>query len=138
MKQIVQLIGAVMAGLVVSFLITVQFERLGEHWYPYPEINPSPIEYMQYMATSPALLHVLSILGYGLSVFFGVYVGGRLSPRNYCLRGAYITGFAYFLPIVIMLICFPRPVWAILGILTITTLFFLFSAFLLKKVSQNR
>jgi hypothetical protein len=119
MKKIVQTIGAVLAGIFVAFIITVQFEKLGAYWFPLPNPTPSPLEYMQYMATSPALLHVLSIIGYGVSVFLGAYVGGRLSPSFYRARGAYITGFSYLLPVVVMLVSFPRPIWAIMGILII-------------------
>jgi hypothetical protein len=135
MKQIVQTIGAVLAGIFVAFIMTVQFEKLGAYWFPLPNPHPSPLEYMQYMATSPALLHGLSILGYGISIFLGAYVGGRLSPSTHRSRGAYITGFSYLLPVVVLLISFPRPIWAILGILIIMLLSTRISVFLLQNRS---
>lgn len=133
MKQIVQTIGAVLAGIFVAFVVTVQFEKLGAFWFPLPNPNPSPLQYMEYMATSPALLHGLSILGYGISLFLGTYVGGRLSPAKHRSRGAYITGFAYLLPMVVMLVGFPRPAWAIIGILVIMLFSTRIAAFLLEK-----
>lgn len=133
MKQIVQTIGAVLAGIFVAFIVTVQFEKLGAYWFPLPNPHPSPLEYMEYLATSPALLHGLSILGYGVSLFLGAYVGGRLSPAMHCTRGAYITGFSYLLPVVVMLVGFPRPIWAILGILIIMLFSTRIAVFLIKK-----
>lgn len=133
MKQIVQTIGAVLAGVFVAFITTVQFEKLGAYWFPLPNPHPSPLEYMEYMATSPALLHGLSILGYGVSIFLGAYVGGRVSPSTHRSRGAYITGFSYLLPVVVMLVGFPRPIWAILGSLIIIPLSTRISVFLLQN-----
>jgi hypothetical protein len=137
MKQIVQTIAAVLVGLLVAFIITVQFEKLGAYWFPLPNPAPSPAEYMEYVATSPALLHGISIIGYGLSAFLGAYVGGRLSPKGRWKRGSYITGFSYLLPIVVLLISFPRPIWAIVSILLIIVVFTQFSAILQRKLIQN-
>lgn len=134
MKQIVFLILAVLAGLVVATLITVQFEKLGTYWYPLPKTNPSPLEYMQYMAASPILLHVLYILGYGLSVLVGGYVGGRLSPAQYRVRGVYLTGFTFILPVIVLIISVPRPIWAIVSILVIMVVFTVLSALIIEKL----
>ncbi len=138
MKQIVQTIAAVLAGLLVAFLITVQFEKLGDYFFPLAKHQRSPVEYMKYVASSPALLHVISIVGYGFSVFFGTYVGGRLSPKGKWKRGVYITGFTYLLPIVVLLISFPRPIWAIVSILLIIVVFTQLSAILGQKLFQNK
>lgn len=138
MKQIVQTIVAVLAGLLVAFLITVQFEKLGDYWFPLSKNQRSPIEYMNYVATSPALLHIISIVGYGFSTFLGTYVGGRLSPKGKWKRGVYITGFTFLLPIVVLLITFPRPIWAILSILLIVVSFTLLSATIQQKLIHNR
>ena len=138
MKQIVQTIVAVLLGLFVAFLITVQFEKLGNYLFPMPKASLSPAEYMAYLGSVPASLHGLSILGYGLSVFLGGYVGGRLSPLGKWKRGAYITGFCYLLPIIVLLISFPRPSWVFISILITMTLFTYLSGFILQKMYQNR
>ncbi len=138
MIKIVQTIIAVLLGLFVAFLITVQFERLGNYLFPLPQAAPSVVEYTEYMASLPVLLHLLSILGFGLSIFLGAYVGGRLSPLGQWKRGAYITGFCYLLPIVVLLISFPRPTWAVISILVIIFVFTYLSGLILKKVYQNR
>lgn len=138
MKQIVQTIVAVLLGLIVAFSITVQFEKLGNFLFPMPKEALSPAEYVAYLVSVPATLHGLSILGYGLSVFLGAYVGGRFSPFGHWKRGAYITGFSYILPVVVLLISFPRPLWASVSILSSIIIFTLFSVVLLKKVMQNR
>jgi hypothetical protein len=137
MQQLVQTIGAVLAGLLVAFLITVQFEKLGTYWYPFPNTNPNSEAYLSYMETAPMRLHLLNIVGFGVSVLLGAYVGGRLSPAKQQQRGAFITGFTYLLPLVIVLIVIPRPIWAIVSILLIVVLFTVFAAVILQKLSHN-
>lgn len=137
MRQLVQTIGAVLAGIVVAFLITVQFEKLGTYWFKLSHLNTYSNEYRQYMETAPASLHLLNMLGFGLSILLGTYVGGRLSPSNELVRGAYITGFTYLLPLVIVLIIVPRPIWAIIGILFIVVLFTVISATILQKMKKK-
>lgn len=115
MKKIIQLIGAVLVGLVVCLLITVQFEHLGAYWYPLPVLNPSPLEMAQYMADSPTQLHVLYVVGYGVSVWIGAYVAARFAPKPKQEMSVFIVSFCYLLGLIVFLISMPRPIWASLA-----------------------
>ncbi|MGI9192648.1 MAG: hypothetical protein ACR2IL_11060 [Chitinophagaceae bacterium] len=137
MRKIVQLIGAVLAGLVVSGFITRGFENMLAHFYPLPELMPSALEMANYVAEAPAELQVLQVFGFGLSAWFGGYVAGRFSPASKQELSAFVVAFCYLLGLIVFLISMPRPIWAALLCVGAVVLAPFLVVFIFRKMNQS-
>lgn len=111
MRRSVRLIGAVLAGIVLAFMVIRLSERVVTHFYPLRNSNPTVAELIEQAATMPLRGLLMVLAGYILSSFFGGYLAARLSPAGHETRAAFIVGFFLLLCGIVLFISIPHPWW---------------------------
>jgi len=111
MRRAVRLIGAVLAGIVLAFMLIRLAERVVTHYYPLRSVNPTVAELIEQAATMPLPGLLMVLAGYILSSFFGGYLAARLSSHGQETRAAFIVGFFLLLCGIVLFISIPHPLW---------------------------
>lgn len=111
MKRSVRLIGAVLAGIAIAFMVIRLAECLVTYYYPLRSVNPTVAELIEQADTMPLRGLLMVLAGHVLSSFFGGYMAARLSLKGQETRAAFIVGFFLLLCGIVLFISIPHPLW---------------------------
>jgi hypothetical protein len=111
MNPLVRSVLAVLAGLVVCFVLLVGFEVAGILLFPPPNLDLNDREAMKELFTNaPVPAQLLVLAGYFVGVLAGSWVAGRLARRAALIHGL-IVGMFFFGGAVMNLRMNPHPTW---------------------------
>jgi hypothetical protein len=112
MRVALRTILALVAGAVTAVVVIAGLEQIGAALYPPPPgLNMHDAAGMRaFIATLPWTAFVLVLAAWGLGVFLGGWVAGRLAPRAPVLHASAIT-ILVALGAVTNLLAIPHPAW---------------------------
>ena len=112
MTPFVKSLLAVLAGIVVTFVLIATLEALGSWMYPPPKgmdiSNPASIKALIDLLPTGALVMVLA--AWLVGTFTGAFVAGRIAGRSPMWHGAIIAVFAMAAGLADMMMI-PHPLW---------------------------
>ena len=111
MRDIVKTIFASIFGIILSFVVIVQAERIISKYYPLNTLNPSIEDVIEQAKTMPLKGLLMVLLGYIVSSFMGGYLAARFSPSSKKTLAAFSVGFFLLMSGIVLFISIPRPLW---------------------------
>jgi len=112
MGSILRTFLAVLAGLIVGYVIITVFETVSTLVYPLPPgVDPTDIEALRAIVDLiPAGAFVFIIAGWGVGAFAGSWLAGRIATRYKSAHGLVVT-VLLTLGGLFTLLTIPHPVW---------------------------
>ena len=108
MASIFRSVGAVIAGLIVAFILVVAVKRI----YPFPlSFNPKDYQGLEaHVANISRLLLGVMVVWWGMTALVSSCVATQLGPGRHSAHGG-VVGFLLVLPMSANMIVLPYPLW---------------------------
>lgn len=135
--SILRSIGAVIAGLVVAFVVIVGIEVLSNVLYPFPPgMDPNDFEACKaHVAKIPNWVLAVGALGWCATVFFGTWLATRLGTGRHPAHGI-VVGSLLYLAAAANILMLPYAVWFEVGCLVLLPLCVFAGTWLGKRTTR--
>ncbi len=131
--SILRSIGAVIAGLIVAFVLLVAIEVISNVFYPFPPgFDPNDFEACKaHVAKYPTWVLVVAALGWGATVFLSSWLATRLGTGRHPAHGI-VVGSLLCLAAAANIVMLPYAVWFEVGCPVLLPLCYIAGAWLGK------
>src|SRR5436190_12596778 len=109
---ILRSIGAVVAGLVVAFILIIAVEGISAVLHPFPPgVDPNDYELCkEHVANYPQWLPAVVVVLWGMIALVCSWLATRLGTMRHAAHGK-VVGFLLFLPMIVNVTMLPYPIW---------------------------